>query len=84
LQGSSPDEVALVKFSNLVKMELKERDRTYVVLKNAAGELEHYDILANFPFSSQTKKMSVLVRHRESQKVIYYVKGAEIVMEPII
>jgi hypothetical protein len=38
LQGSSPDEVALVKFSNLVKMELKERDRTYVVLKNAAGE----------------------------------------------
>ena len=52
MQGSSPDEVALVKFSNLVKMELKERDRTYVVLKNAAGELEHYDILANFPFSS--------------------------------
>ena len=77
MQGSSPDEVALVKFSNLVKMELKERDRTYV-------ELEHYDILANFPFSSQTKKMSVLVRHRESQKIIYYVKGAEIVMEPII
>ena len=62
-------------------MELVERDRTYVSLKNPKGIQENYDILANFPFSSQTKKMSVLVKQRETGKIIYYVKGAEIVME---
>ena len=43
-------------------MELVERDRTYVSLRNPKGVHENYDILANFPFSSQTKKMSVLVK----------------------
>lgn len=43
-------------------MELVERDRTYVSLRNPKGIIENYDILANFPFSSQTKKMSVLVK----------------------
>jgi len=28
--------------------------------------------------------MSVLVRNKETQKIIYYVKGAEVVMEGII
>lgn len=45
---------------------------------------EGYDILANFPFSSQNKKMSVLVKHRETGKIIYFVKGAEVVMEGIM
>lgn len=45
---------------------------------------EIYDIIANFPFSSQSKKMSVLVKQRETGKIIYYAKGAEIVMEGII
>ena len=84
LQASSPDEVALVKYSNSIKMELVERDRTFVQLRNCEGNLESYDILANFPFSSQTKKMSVLVRQRDTGKIIYYVKGAEIVMESLM
>lgn len=46
--------------------------------------LENYDILANFPFSSQSKKMSILVKQRETNKIIYYVKGAEIVMEGLM
>ena len=52
LQASSPDEVALVKYSNKVGIELVERDRTFVQLRNAHGIYENYDILANFPFSS--------------------------------
>jgi len=60
---------------------LIERDRTQVVIKNADNILENYEILANFPFSSETKKMSILVRHKETGRYIYYVKGAEVVME---
>lgn len=52
LQASSPDEVALVKYSNAIKMELIERDRTFVQIQNCQGTFENYDIIANFPFSS--------------------------------
>lgn len=81
LQASSPDEIALVKYSNSLGMELTERDRTSVQIRNPKGIYENYEIIANFPFSSESKKMSVLVRHKETGKVIYYVKGAEVVME---
>lgn len=84
LQASSPDEVALVKYSNSIAMELIERDRTFVQLRNSKGIYENYDIIANFPFSSQSKKMSVLVKQRETGKIIYYVKGAEVVMEGLM
>jgi len=83
-QASSPDEIALVKYSNSLGMELIERDRNSVQIKNPQGIYENYDIIANFPFSSQSKKMSVLVKHRESGKVIYYIKGADLVMEGVI
>ena len=34
-----------------------------------------------FPFTSESKKMSVLVKSVETGRVLYYVKGAEVVME---
>lgn len=61
--------------------KLVERDRQYVAIRNSDFNLENYEILANFPFSSETKKMSVLVRHKETGRYIYYAKGAEVVME---
>ena len=43
-------------------MKLTDRSRTTIKLVNAADKEEIYDILAEFPFSSQSKKMSVLLR----------------------
>lgn len=60
---------------------LLERDRQSVTLRNILGNTETYEILALFPFSSETKKMSMLVKHKESGRYIYYLKGAEVVME---
>lgn len=48
---------------------------------NANKDFEDYDILANFPFSSETKRMGIIVRHRKSNKIVFYLKGAENVME---
>lgn len=62
-------------------MLLLERDRTQIQIKNSDSKYENYEVLANFPFSSETKKMSILVRQKETGRVIYYVKGAEVVME---
>jgi phospholipid-translocating ATPase len=84
LQASSPDEVALVKYAQQLGLELIERDRHSIQLKNPQGVYENYRILANFPFSSKDKKMSVLVTQEETGKTIYYVKGAEVVLESMV
>jgi len=39
-----------------------------------------YDILACFPFSSETKRMGIIVRERWSGRILFFVKGAESVM----
>lgn len=38
-------------------------------------------MLANFPFSSETKRMGILLRHTATGKLIFYLKGAETVMK---
>lgn len=63
-QASSPDEVALVKFADSLNMKLVERDQNLIVIKNTAGNEERYDVLANFPFSSETKRMGIVLRHQ--------------------
>lgn len=62
-QASSPDEVALVKFAVSLNMRLVERDQNSIKLINPAGVEENYEILANFPFSSDTKRMGIVVKH---------------------
>ncbi len=62
-------------------MNLIERSEQYVKIQNAAGEEEEYDILANFPFSSESKRMGIVLRHYETNKIMFYLKGAEVVME---
>jgi phospholipid-translocating ATPase len=80
-QASSPDEVALVKFADHLNMKLNERTQMRVQIVNADNREEDYEILANFPFSSDTKRMGILVKHLESGRLIFYLKGAEVVME---
>jgi phospholipid-translocating ATPase len=53
LQASSPDEIALVKFSYSMRMQLKERERLSCTIRNAAGINETYKVLAMFPFTSE-------------------------------
>lgn len=65
-------------------MDLVERENNKIVIKNAAGNHEAYRILADFPFSSETKRMGILLQHEESGKIIFYAKGAESVMENLI
>ena len=62
-------------------MNLVDREELYVRIENVNGDPEEYDILGNFPFSSETKRMGIILRHRQSNKIIFYLKGAETVME---
>jgi phospholipid-translocating ATPase len=80
-QASSPDEVALVKFAESLDMRLVERDQNTITIENAAKSPENYEILANFPFSSETKRMGIIIKHKSSGRLIFYLKGAETVMK---
>ena len=79
-QASSPDEIALVKFAEEMGIKLDRRDEIYIQITNPAGDIEEYDILQNFPFSSDTKRMGIIMKHRLSGKLMFYVKGADVVM----
>jgi len=80
-QASSPDEVALVRFADSMGMKLVDRDQTKIVIENSAGRLEEYEVLANFPFSSDTKRMGIVLKHTASDRILFYLKGAETVMK---
>lgn len=45
---------------------------------------EHYEILQCFPFSSETKRMGIILRNIQHNYIVFYVKGAENVMKKII
>lgn len=80
-QASSPDEVALVKFAERINIILAERSQMLIKIVNGDGKEENYKILANFPFSSETKRMGILLEHVETKRIVFYLKGAEVVME---
>ena len=80
LQASSPDEVALVKFAESLGYTLESRTQQEIVIKNRIGEIEEYDILNCFPFSSDTKRMGIILRYRKNGLILFYLKGAEVVL----
>ena len=79
-QASSPDEVALVKFAEKLNMKLIYRTDKEIKIKNISGTIEEYNILANFPFSSDTKRMGIILQNKKYGHIIFYLKGAENVM----
>ena len=80
-QASSPDEIALVKFAESLGMILEEREELFVKIRDTNGHAHEYEILENFPFSSETKRMGIVVRNKETGQIMFYLKGAEVVME---
>ena len=79
-QASSPDEVALVKFADTLNMRLFHRTDKEIKMKDSADNIEEFEVLANFPFSSDTKRMGIILKNKKHGHIIYYLKGAENVM----
>jgi len=80
-QASSPDEVALVQIAESIKMKLLQRTQTKMTIENAAGFQENYKILANFPFTSESKRMGIILKNEETDRIIFYLKGADVIMK---
>ena len=69
LQASSPDEIALVEFCESLGITLKSRNDKLIELvyqmDQNASLLQKYEILNIFPFSSETKRMGIIIRSKD-------------------
>lgn len=65
-QASSPDEVALVQWTQHVGLALSRRDLNSMQLRAPDCRLYNYSILQVFPFTSETKRMGIIVKVRKN------------------
>ncbi|KAM4029014.1 putative phospholipid-transporting ATPase IIB isoform 2-T2 [Anomaloglossus baeobatrachus] len=83
-QASSPDEVALVHWTESVGLTLVNRDLTSMQLKTPSGQILTFFILQIFPFTSESKRMGIIVREESSGDITFYMKGADVAMASIV
>ena len=69
--ASSPDEVALVQWTEKVGITLIFRDIKNIKLKNPFGQIMNFEILEIFPFSSETKMVFLSFPKQKPKKTNY-------------
>lgn len=84
LQASSPDEIALVKFAESVGLILHDRTLTTITIQTPINTIENYEVLQIFPFTSESKRMGIIVENKETGQIYFYVKGADVIMSKIV
>lgn len=83
-QASSPDEIAIVQWCEAVGMVLEKRTKDNVEICILGDTVKRYVILHVFPFTSDTKRMGVLLRDEDTDEVLFVLKGADTVMRTIV
>ncbi|OQD75763.1 hypothetical protein PENDEC_c006G01569 [Penicillium decumbens] len=96
-QASSPDEIAIVRYTEEVGLKLSYRDRQNVVLESTDSKqvVVRVRILDIFPFASDSKRMGIIVQFQHDDDALgvdgktepeiwFYQKGADTVMSSIV
>ncbi|KMU91923.1 hypothetical protein CIHG_09704 [Coccidioides immitis H538.4] len=92
-QASSPDEIAIVKYAQEVGVQLAYRDRQKILLRSVeTGKVVvRAQILDIFPFTSDSKRMGIVVQFSHTQgveqaqdEIWFFQKGADTVMSSIV
>lgn len=96
-QASSPDEIAIVRWTESVGLRLMHRDRHSITLQSVDTSrlVVKVRILDIFPFTSEGKRMGVILQFlqgtgstvnlaNEAGEIWFYQKGADTVMASIV
>jgi phospholipid-translocating ATPase len=93
-QASSPDEIAIVQWTEAVGLRLAHRDRKSITLQSThdGRMVVKVEILNIFPFTSDSKRMGIIVRFvrhsgltkDEGGDIVFFQKGADTVMSSIV
>ena len=96
-QASSPDEIAIVRWTESVGLRLIHRDRQSITLQSVETSqiVVRVLILQIFPFTSEGKRMGIIVRFLgdidsptstldDGSEIWFYQKGADTIMSSIV
>jgi len=93
-QASSPDEIAIVQWTEAVGLRVAHRDRRSITLQSTydGRTVVRVEILHIFPFTSDSKRMGIIARfyrntnasRDEDGEVVFFQKGADTVMSTIV
>ncbi|XP_062431499.1 phospholipid-transporting ATPase VD [Rhea pennata] len=83
-EAESPDEAALVHAARAYKCILQSRTPDQITVDLAGLGSLTFQLLHILPFDSVRKRMSVVIRHPVSNKVVVYSKGADSVMMDLL
>jgi phospholipid-translocating ATPase len=78
-KAQSPDEAALVATARDVGFAFIGREKDTIIL-NVMGERKEFELLNVLEFNSTRKRMSVIVRAHDSDRIILLCKGADSVI----
>ncbi|KYQ89727.1 P-type ATPase [Tieghemostelium lacteum] len=81
--SSSPDEIALVNAASLMGFKYHSRSPNSIGI-NINGEEKVYTILNVLEFTSDRKRMSIIVKELNSSEIILYCKGADTSILPYV
>jgi len=80
-QGSSPDEIALVKGASQIGIKYVDKNFSTLTIKNFFSNKENnYEIRQEMPFNSDRKRMSVIIKDLQSNEYMILSKGADNIM----
>lgn len=83
-QASSPDEVAIVTYTESVGLKLVSRDRNAMSIRTTSGLILEFEVLEIFPFTSESKRMGIIIKDKSTGEITFYQKGADVVMAKIV
>ncbi|KRX64046.1 putative phospholipid-transporting ATPase IIB, partial [Trichinella sp. T9] len=83
-QASSPDETALVHWARKLNVILNHRDIHRIQLIDPFENERNFKILQVFPFTSERKRMSIIVQDELTKEICLYSKGADIVIQRMV
>lgn len=93
-QASSPDEIAIVRWTESVGLRLMHRDRHSITLQSVETSriVVRVRILDVFPFTSEGKRMGIILQFsqgtepsvEDAREIWFYQKGADTVMTSIV
>ena len=83
-QAASPDELALVQGSSDMGYVFSSKDNNRISLQIREKMEEIWEVLAEIPFNSTRKRMTVLVKEPQTGKFLVMLKGADSVVFPLL
>ena len=83
-QSTSPDELALVQGSADMGFLLCGKEDNLLKIKVRSGEVQTWEVMAEIAFTSERRRMSVVVKEVDGEKIRLITKGADSVLFPLL